>query len=72
VLQNLGVELGKVRAAFEFLTFGPEGPPDASPARKKHPGGITTSETGLSEEGKRVIELAVEESRRLNHHYVGT
>jgi ATP-dependent Clp protease ATP-binding subunit ClpA len=72
VLQNLGVELGKVRAAFEFLTFGPERPPDAGPALKNHPGGITTSETGLAEDGKRVIELAVEESRRLNHHYIGT
>ena len=29
-------------------------------------------EIGLTPRAKRVIELAVDEARRLNHHYIGT
>ena len=31
-----------------------------------------TSEIGLTQRAKKVIELAVDEARRLNHHYIGT
>lgn len=58
VLNNLGVDLGKVRAAVEFIIGrGEKG---------------TTSEIGLTPRAKRVIELAVDEARRLNHTYIGT
>ena len=33
---------------------------------------ITGPHIGLTPRGKRVIELAVDEARRLNHHYIGT
>ena len=58
VLANLGVELAKVRSAVEFVIGRGERPP--------------TGEVGLTDRVKRVIELAVEESRRLNHQYIGT
>lgn len=58
VLANLGVDLGKVRAAVEFIIGrGEKG---------------ATSEIGLTPRAKRVIELAVDEARRLNHSYIGT
>jgi ATP-dependent Clp protease ATP-binding subunit ClpC len=58
VLSNLGVELTKVRSAVEFIIGRGE---RTSP-----------SEIGLTPRAKKVIELAVDEARRLNHHYIGT
>ena len=58
VLHNLGVELTKVRSAVEFIIGKGE---------KSVPG-----EIGLTPRAKRVIELAVDEARRLNHSYIGT
>jgi ATP-dependent Clp protease ATP-binding subunit ClpC len=58
VLLNLGVELGKIRSAVEFIIGKGE----------KH----STGEIGLTPRAKKVIELAVDEARRLNHHYIGT
>src|SRR3989337_856605 len=58
VLANLGVELSKVRAAVEFIIGRGERP--------------TPGEIGLTPRAKRVIELAVDEARRLNHNYIGT
>ncbi|MBI4301489.1 MAG: ATP-dependent Clp protease ATP-binding subunit [Chloroflexi bacterium] len=58
VLANLGVDLNKVRSAVEFIIGKGERP---------LPGDI-----GLTPRAKRVIELAVDEARRLNHHYIGT
>jgi ATP-dependent Clp protease ATP-binding subunit ClpA len=58
VLNNLGVELYKVREAVEFII----GRGDR----------IVLGEIGLTPRAKKVIELAVDEARRLNHHYIGT
>src|SRR3989304_417422 len=58
VLANLGVELNKVRSAVEFIIGRGEG--------------MITGEIGLTPRAKKVIELAVEEARRLNHNYIGT
>ena len=58
VLSNLGIELSKIRSAVEFI-IGRGGRPS--------PGDI-----GLTPRAKKVIELAVDEARRLNHHYIGT
>ncbi len=58
VLSNLGVELSKVRSAVEFII----GRGDQK----------TVGEIGLTPRAKKVIELAVDEARRLNHHYIGT
>ncbi len=58
VLSNLGVELNKVRSAVEFII----GRGDRT----------TSGEIGLTPRAKRVIELAVDEARRLNHSYIGT
>jgi len=58
VLGNLGVELNKVRSAVEFNI----GRGDR----------IVLGEIGLTPRAKKVIELAVDEARRFNHHYIGT
>ena len=58
VLSNLGVELNKVRSAVEFIIGRGER--------------STSSEIGLTPRAKKVIELAVDEARRLSHHYIGT
>jgi len=58
ILGNLGVVLTKVRGAVEFIVG--RGEKQAS------------GEVGLTPRAKRVIELAVEEARRLNHNYIGT
>ncbi len=58
VLANLGVELNKVRSAVEFII----GRGDRT----------VTGDIGLTPRAKKVIELAVDEARRLNHHYIGT
>jgi hypothetical protein len=57
VLSNLGVELTKVRSAVEF---------SLSDTAHSAPAQI-----GLTPQIKQVIELAVDEARRLNHHHVG-
>ena len=58
VLNNLGVDLNKVRSTVEFII----GRGDR----------IVLGEIGLTPRAKKVIELAVDEARRLNHHYIGT
>jgi ATP-dependent Clp protease ATP-binding subunit ClpC len=58
VLSNMGVQLPKVRSAVEFII----GRGDQAP----------TGDIGLTPRAKKVIELAVDEARRLNHHYIGT
>ncbi|MCC6944011.1 MAG: ATP-dependent Clp protease ATP-binding subunit [Thermomicrobiales bacterium] len=58
VLTNLGVQLPKVRSAVEFII----GRGDAA----------AIGEIGLTPRAKKVIELAIDEARRLNHNYIGT
>ncbi|MGQ9676755.1 MAG: ATP-dependent Clp protease ATP-binding subunit [Chloroflexota bacterium] len=58
VLANMGVELNKVRSAVEFII----GRGDR----------MVVGEIGLTPRAKKVIELSVDEARRLNHHYIGT
>ena len=58
VLENMGVELNKVRSAVEFIIGRGDRP--------------VIGEIGLTPRAKKVIELAVDEARRLNHHYIGT
>jgi len=58
VLNNMGVATSKVRSAVEFIV-GRGGRPN-------------TNEVGLTPRAKKVIELAVDEARRLNHSYIGT
>ncbi len=58
VLQNLGVELPKVRSAVEHII----GRGDR----------IVLGEIGLTPRSKKVIALAVDESHQLNHSYVGS
>ena len=58
VLRNLGVELQIVRDSVEFII----GRGDR----------IVLGEIGLTPRAKKVIELAVDEARRMNHHYIGT
>lgn len=58
VLMSLDVDLEKVRKAVEDII----GRGDR----------IVLGEIGLTPRAKKVIELAVDEARRLNHHYIGT
>jgi len=58
VLLNLGVERDKVRSTVESII----GRGDR----------IVVGEIGLTPRAKRVIELAVDEARRMNHSYIGT
>jgi excisionase family DNA binding protein len=58
VLANLGVGLNKVRSAVESII-----------GRGDY---VVLGEIGLTPRAKKVIELAVDEARRLNHHYIGT
>ena len=58
VLNNLGIDLEKVRAAVEFIIGRGER--------------AVTGEIGLTPRAKKVIELAVDEARRANHSYIGT
>jgi excisionase family DNA binding protein len=58
VLNNLGIELEIVRKQVESII-----------GRGDH---IVTGEIGLTPRARRVIELAVDEARRLDHHYIGT
>ncbi len=57
-LGNLGVELNKVRSAVEFIIGRGEK--------------VVIADINLTPRAKRVIELAVEEARRLGHNYIGT
>jgi len=57
-LANLGIELSEVRSAVEFVIGRGE--------RQ------VTGEIGLTPRARKVIELAVDEARRLGVHYVGT
>ena len=59
VLANHNVELSKIRSAVEFII-----------ARGDRP--ISDDMIGLTPRAKKVIELAVDEARRLNHNYIGT
>jgi ATP-dependent Clp protease ATP-binding subunit ClpC len=58
VLENMNVERPKVRTAVEFIIGRGDRP--------------VVGEVGLTPHAKRVIELAIDEARRLDHHYVGT
>ncbi|MFL5761076.1 MAG: ATP-dependent Clp protease ATP-binding subunit [Thermomicrobiales bacterium] len=58
VLGNMGVQLPKVRSAVEFIIGRGEQAP--------------MGEIGLTPRAKKVLELAIDEARRLNHHYIGT
>ena len=58
VLGNLGVELNKVRSAVEFII----GRGDR----------MVIGDISLTPRAKKVIELAVEEARRLNHSAIST
>jgi ATP-dependent Clp protease ATP-binding subunit ClpC len=58
VLTNMGVQLPKVRSAVEFIIGRGEG--------------AVIGEIGLTPRAKKVIELAIDEARRLNHNYIGT
>jgi ATP-dependent Clp protease ATP-binding subunit ClpC len=58
VLVESGVDLEKVRRAVEEII-----------GRGDYP---VFGEVGLTPRAKKVVELAVDEARRLNHHYVGT
>jgi tRNA A-37 threonylcarbamoyl transferase component Bud32 len=58
VLSNLGVNLTKVRSTIELMIGRGDG--------------MVLGEIGLAPGAKKVIELAVDEARRLNHHYIGT
>ncbi|GBD11267.1 Negative regulator of genetic competence ClpC/MecB [bacterium HR23] len=59
VLANLGVDVSKVRSAVEFIIGRGERP-------------VSSESIGLTPRAKKVIELAVDEARRLGHHYIGT
>ncbi len=59
VLHSLGVDLSKVRTSVEFII----GRGDSTTA---------PSEITLSPRTKKVIELAIDEARKLGHSYVGT
>ena len=58
VLENMNVELAKVRTAVEFIIGRGDRP--------------VVGEVGLTPRAKRVIELAIDEARRQGHNYIGT
>ena len=58
VLENMNVELAKVRTAVEFIIGRGDRP--------------VVGEVGLTPRAKQVIELAIDEARRLGHNYIGT
>jgi ATP-dependent Clp protease ATP-binding subunit ClpA len=58
VLNNMGVQLPKVRSALEFIIGRGED--------------VVIGDIGLTPRSKKVLELAVDESRRLKHDHVGT
>jgi len=58
VLSNLGVDLDKARISVESIL-----------GRGNR---VVIGEIGFTPRAKKVIELAVDEARRLHHHYLGT
>ena len=58
VLRDMGIELTKIRSAIEFIIGRGELQ--------------VMGEIGLTPRAKRAIALAIDEARRLGHHYVGT
>ena len=58
VLAGLGVDTEKVKSAVEYIV----GDGDSS----------STGDIGLTPRAKKVIELAVDEARRMTHQYIGT
>jgi ATP-dependent Clp protease ATP-binding subunit ClpA len=58
VLANLGVTLPKVRSAVEFIVGRGDG--------------LVVDDPGLTPRARKVIELAMDEARLLNNHYIGT
>ena len=58
VLSSLSVDLNKVRSGVEFIIGRGEKP--------------AQGEIGLTTSAKKVVELAVDEFRRMNHTYIGT
>ncbi len=58
VLDDLGVKLPQARSAVEFIVGVGETP--------------YRGDQDLTARAKKVIEYAVEEAKRLNHHYIGT
>jgi ATP-dependent Clp protease ATP-binding subunit ClpC len=58
VLAHLGVEVDKLRASVEFIIGRGDRP--------------VVGAIGLTPRAKKSIELAVDEARGLNHHYIGT
>jgi ATP-dependent Clp protease ATP-binding subunit ClpC len=58
-LQRLGVDLDEVRTGVKFIIGRRDQPP-------------APGEIGLTPRSKHVIEMAVDESRRMGHHFVGT
>jgi ATP-dependent Clp protease ATP-binding subunit ClpC len=58
VLANLGVEVPKIRSSVEYIIGRGEVK--------------SRGEIGLTPRAKKVIELAVDEARYLNHNYIGT
>jgi hypothetical protein len=58
VLQGMGVELEKARTAVKFIVDRGDMP--------------IVGEVGLTPRAKRVIELAIDEARGLEHNYIGT
>jgi len=57
-LRSLGVDPNKVRSAVEFIITRDDR--------------VALGEIGLTIRAKKVVELAVDEARRLDHHYIGT
>ena len=58
VLKVLGIDGKRIRTAVEFIVGQSDQP--------------ERDDIGLTDRAKKVIELAVDEARRLNHHYIGT
>jgi len=58
VLSQLGVEVDRVRSSVESVVGRGDRP--------------VLGEVGLTPRAKKVIELALDEARRLGHHYIGT
>jgi ATP-dependent Clp protease ATP-binding subunit ClpC len=58
VLTNLGADLNKITSAVEFIIGRGETP--------------AQGEIGLTPRAKKVVELAVDEARRMSHTYIGT
>ncbi len=58
VLAKCGADLSKLRAAIDFII-----------GRGDH---VEFGEIGLTPRAKKVFDLAVDEARRLHHHYIGT